>query len=91
MQQVQEEYYKVPDTNNQGQRQIQGQGQPTEVPAQNSLAVNPLLPPTPLQGQLAAIPENIKLALEQLSNTQVGDGQANEKNKKDGGGESVPV
>jgi hypothetical protein len=93
MQQVQEEYYKVPDTNNQGQgqRQIQGQGQVTEVPAHNSLAINPLLPPTPLQGELAAIPENIKLALEQLSSTQVGDGQANEKNKKDGGAESMPV
>jgi len=91
MQQVQEEYYKVPDTNNQGQRQPQTQVPASEVPGQNSLAINPLMPPTPLQGELTRIPENIKIALEQLSQTQVVDGQADKKDKKDGEAESMPV
>jgi hypothetical protein len=88
MQQVQEEYYKVPDTNQNSQKPLQVQVQ-GDVPLINGLAAN-LLPPTPLQGELAKIPEGVKLALQELSRVKVGDGQeeadkgANTQGKKDG-------
>jgi hypothetical protein len=88
MQQVQEEYYKVPDANSQTQRTA---SQETSIALQNSVAKASLIPPTPLQGELDKIPENIKLAMEQLSCTQVDGKEADEKDKKDGKAESVPV
>jgi hypothetical protein len=91
MQQIQEEYYKVPDTNTQGQRTTAAPS--TDVPNMNSLAANPLVPPTPLQGELAKIPETIKIAMEQLSRTQIDGAPSpeNKENKKDGEAESMSV
>jgi hypothetical protein len=91
MQQVQEEYYKVPDTNTQNSQRT-AQAPASDIPPQNSIAKNPLIPPTPLQGDLSKIPEAIKIALEQLSQTQVdGEGTEDKKDKKDGEAESMPV
>jgi hypothetical protein len=88
MQQVQEEYYKVPDANQNSQKPVQVQIQGDAPP--NSSSANSLVPPTPLQGELARIPEGVKLALQELSRVQVGDGQeeankgTNPQGKKDG-------
>jgi hypothetical protein len=91
MQQVQEEYYKVPDTNTQNSQRIT-QTPASDIPPQNGMAKNPFIPPTPLQGDLSKIPEAIKIAMEQLSQTQVdGEGTEDKKDKKDGEAESVPV
>lgn len=90
MQQIQEEYYKVPDTNTQNNQR--NTAATTEVPTTTGIAINPLVPPTPLQGDLARIPETIKIALEQLSRTQIDGAPAeNKEDKKDGTAESMPV
>jgi len=91
MQQIQEEYVRVTDTNHQGQSQIKETSKAPNV-------VN-LLPPTPQQGELAQIPESIKIAMEQLSQAPLEDGQGatdkdkdkNEKTGKDGATESMPM
>ena len=65
MKQIQEDYYKVNESQQQG----------TANQNQNALTstriVPTLLPPTPLQGELALIPTEIKRAMEEISNTVV--------------------
>jgi hypothetical protein len=65
MKQIQEDYYKVNEAQQQG----------TVNQSQNALTstriVPTLLPPTPLQGDLALIPTEIKRAMEEISNTVV--------------------
>jgi hypothetical protein len=64
MKQVQEDYYKVNETpQNQG---VSGKSETRIVPAN-------LIPPTPLQGELALIPPEIKRAMDEISNTIIVD------------------
>jgi hypothetical protein len=67
MQQVQEEYYKVAETQ-------ASHGTPQNDP---NKAVNPsnLLPPTPQQGELENLAPEMKVAMEQLSQTIIVDAQ----------------
>jgi hypothetical protein len=65
MQQIQEEYYKVPDP----------QGNHGAHPVDPNKSIQPpnLLPPTPQQGELEQIPAEMKQALEELSQTTIVD------------------
>ena len=65
MQQIQEEYYKVPDP----------QGNHGAHPVDPNKSIQPpnLLPPTPQQGELEQIPAEMKKALEELSQTTIVD------------------
>jgi len=69
MRQIEEEYYKITQSNAQDG---------SKVPVGQSK--HPLLPPTPLQGDLENIPSEIKLAMEQLSQAPIGDGGGTTKN-----------
>ena len=74
MKQIQEDYYKVNETQTQGQGQGQGQGQPTA-----KVLPSTILPPTPLHGELGAVPTSILRAMEELSQAPLGDGQSVKK------------
>ena len=90
MQQIQEEYYKVPDANTQNNQRNPAAN--SEIPTTSGIPTNTLVPPTPLQGELAKIPESIKIAMEQLSRTQIDGAQPeNKEGKKDGEAESMSV
>ena len=73
MKQIQEDYYKVNETPH------QGTANQNQVGMTSTRVVPTLLPPTPLQGELALIPPEIKRAMEEISNTVVGvNGQASD-------------
>jgi hypothetical protein len=76
MQQVQEEYYKVADTH-------ASQGTPAVDP---NKVVNPsnLLPPTPQQGELENLAPEMKVAMEQLSQTIIVDAHEGRGKPKEG-------
>ena len=84
MKQIEEEYFKINDT-------------PTQTNTQTAVLqeVKGLIPPTPQQGELAGLPTEIVLAVnQQLSLPEVEDAVKAErlqKNKKDGTPESVSV
>ena len=81
MKQIQEDYYKVMDTQNQG---ITG--------GEKRVAPTSLIPPTPQQGDLALIPEQIKRAMDEISSRTVDEeDRAYQENKEDGKAESVSV
>lgn len=64
MQQIQEEYYKVADPH--------GAGNHTAVQVEKKEAKDGiLLPPTPQQGELGILPQEVKSAMEQLSQTSI--------------------
>ena len=66
MKQIQEDYYKVMDAQNQG---VTGKSESRIVPSN-------LIPPTPQHGDLALIPAEIKKAMDEISSSTIGDGQA---------------
>jgi hypothetical protein len=67
MRHVQEEYYKVTDTTQQQSTQT------SQNVAQPSTAIS-IIPPSPLQGDLAKVPPEIRKALEELSQVSEEDG-----------------
>jgi len=67
MRHVQEEYYKVTDTT----QQQSTQGSQGVVPQSTAISI---IPPTPLQGDLAKVPTEIRKALEELSQVSEEDG-----------------
>jgi hypothetical protein len=75
MRQVEEEYYKIAESQNQV-----SQGKP-------EMKAIALIPPTPQQGELSALPtEIIEAVKKQLSNAKVenaGEGSAERKDKKE--------
>jgi hypothetical protein len=66
MQQIQEEYYKVADPHGAGHYNTL---QPEKKEAKDSI----LLPPTPQQGELSILPQEVKEAMEQISQTTIVD------------------
>jgi hypothetical protein len=70
MKQIQEDYYKVNETPQQGTA-----NQSSQNALMSTRVVPTLLPPTPLQGELALIPAEIKRAMEEISNTGIGNDQ----------------
>ena len=72
MRQVEEEYYKIAESHNQ-----ESQGKP-------QMKAIALIPPTPQQGELSALPTEIVDAVKkQLSNAKVEDGAEEEAREKD--------
>jgi hypothetical protein len=75
MQQIQEEYYKVAD-------QHTAHGTPAVDPNKGNASSN-LLPPTPQQGELEHIAQEMKVAMEELSQTIIVDARGESSNKKE--------
>ena len=67
MRHVQEEYYKVTDTS----QQHSAQNSQGAVPQSTAISI---IPPSPLQGDLAKVPPEIRKAIEELSHVSEEDG-----------------